>query len=86
MVTGHLHSQKVQPLSDYNGTRWGVDAGCLAAPGGDQFNYAEDNPQNWRSGFCVLTWKKGKLLPPELVTVVDEAEGLVVWRGEIIDV
>jgi len=83
MVTGHLHSQKVTPLTDYNGTRWGVDAGCLAAVGGPQFNYAESNPQNWRGGFCVLTFRDGALLPPELVTVMDEKAGEIWWRGEL---
>jgi len=83
MVTGHLHSQKVTPITDYNGTRYGVDAGMLAAVGGKQFNYAEANPQNWRSGFAVLTWHKGTLLPPELVSVHDEDKGLVVFRGAV---
>ena len=31
MVTGHLHSLKVTPFSDYNGTRWGVDTGTPKA-------------------------------------------------------
>jgi len=83
MVTGHLHSQKVVPVSDYNGMRWGVDTGCLAAVGGKQFTYSEANPQDWRAGFAVLTWWKGTLLPPELVTVLDEAKRLVIWRGKV---
>ena len=50
MVTGHLHSPKVTPWTDYNGTRWGVDCGTLAEPDGPQFmDYTEDNPKNWRS-------------------------------------
>jgi len=83
IVTGHLHSQKVTPITDYNGTRWGVDTGCLAACGGPQFTYQEKNPANWRSGFAVLTFREGTLLPPELVTVTDEAKGEIVWRGEV---
>jgi len=83
MVTGHLHSQKVTPITDYNGTRWGVDTGCLAAVGGPQFAYAEANPQNWRGGFCVLTFRDGSLLPPELVMVMDEEAGDIWWRGEL---
>jgi hypothetical protein len=82
MVTGHLHSQKVTPYTDYNGTRWGVDTGCIARVGGKQFTYGEANPQNWRSGFVVLTWDSGELLPPELATVLDEEKGLVSFRGE----
>lgn len=85
MVTGHLHSPKVTPWTDYNGTRWGVDCGTLAEPDGPQFmDYTEDNPKNWRSGFAVLTFKNGELLDPELVRVRDENS--VVFRGEIIKV
>jgi hypothetical protein len=85
MITGHLHSQKVYPLTDYNGTRWGVDTGCLADPSARAFvDYSEDNPKSWRSGFAVLTFVDGELLPPELVTVWDERS--VVFRGQIIEV
>lgn len=85
MVTGHLHSAKVQPISDYRGTRYGVDTGCLADSYGRQFrDYTEDNPRNWRSGFCVLTFKDGALLQPELVLAWDE--NTVQFRGELIRV
>jgi hypothetical protein len=84
-VTGHLHSAKVTPFDDYNGTRYGVDCGCLADPYGPQFlAYTEDNPRNHRSGFCVLTFKDGKLLQPELVLVWDEKH--VQFRGALIRV
>jgi hypothetical protein len=86
IVTGHLHSLKVMPWTDYNGTRYGVDTGSLANVNGDQFEYAEDNPKNHRSGFAVLTFYEGKLLPPELCEVLDEDEGLVVFRGEVLKV
>lgn len=82
MVTGHLHSLKVTPWTDYNGTRWGVDCGTLAEPYGPQFiDYTEDSPVNWRSGFAVLTFKNGKLLDPEIVRVWDKNS--VVFRGQI---
>lgn len=84
MVTNHLHSAKVIPFSDYNGTRYGVDTGCLADLNGKQFTYGEDNPVNHRSGFAVLTIRKGKLLLPELVLVVDNTT--VQFRGELIKV
>lgn len=86
LVTGHLHSLKVTPFTDYNGTRWGVDCGCIAAPTGPQFNYQERNPANHRSGFAVLTWRGGELLWPELVSVHDEGRGLINFRGELIHV
>ena len=85
IVTGHLHSLKVTPWTDYNGTRYGVDTGTLADPNGQQFlHYTEDNPKNWRSGFAVLTFWKGELLPPELVTVIDD--DTVCFRGKAIEV
>lgn len=86
LVTGHLHSLKVTPFSDYNGTRFGVDCGTLAYPGGPQFRYTEDNPLNWRSGFVVLTWRKGRLLWPEIVSVADERAGEIEWRGKVLTV
>lgn len=86
MVTGHLHSAKVTPFTDYNGTRWGVDAGTLSCPTGPQYAYSEQNPSNHLSGFCVLTFEKGELLWPELCTVHSEARGLINWRGQLIKV
>lgn len=87
IVTGHLHSLKVTPFTDYNGTRYGVDCGTLAYPYGPQFRgYMEDNPRSWRSGFAVLTFKDSKLLWPEVVFVRNEAKGEVEFRGEVIRV
>lgn len=86
MVTGHLHALQVRPYTDYNGTRYAVDTGTLACPTGEQFTYAEDAPANHRSGFAVLTFHRGKLLPPELLEVVDEDEGLVCFRGQVVKV
>jgi len=85
IVTGHLHSLKVTPFSDYNGNRFGVDTGTLANPNGPQFvDYLEDNPTNWRSGFAILTFFNGQLLWPELVH--DFGDGCVEFRGKVIDV
>lgn len=86
-VTGHLHSLKVTPFSDYRGTRYGVDTGTLADPNGPQFlDYSEDSPKNHRSGFAVLTFYKGELLMPELCQIKDEDAGEVVFRGAVIKV
>lgn len=80
IVTGHLHRLAMTPITDYNGRRYGVDCGTLSDFGPDtpKFTYAEDNPFNWASGFCVLTWKNEMLLPPELVTVLN---GVPYFRG-----
>lgn len=85
IVTGHLHSLKVTPFTDYNGTRYGVDTGCLADTDGPQFaDYLELNPTNWRSGFAILSFLDGKMLMPELVQKWSDGE--VQFRGAVIDV
>lgn len=85
MVTGHLHSANVRGLTDYNGTRWGVDTGCLAEPSAQAFvNYTEDAPLDWRSGFAVLTFVDGVLLQPELALVF--SRDVIQFRGELINV
>lgn len=85
IVTGHLHSLKVTPWTDYGGTRFGVDTGTLAEPQGPQFvDYTEAGPTNWRSGFVVLTFHNGRLLWPETVPV--HAPGQIEFRGKVIDV
>jgi predicted phosphodiesterase len=75
MVTGHTHNLAVQPLTDYNGTRYGVQTGCLADPNGEQFMAStEDSPKDWRSGFALLSWERGRLMLPELIQVCGEDE------------
>jgi len=85
IITGHLHSAKVVPFTDYDGTRWGCDSGTLADTFGPQFrSYMEDNPRNWRSAFLFLTFQNYELRWPELVPVLDENH--VEFRGEVIEV
>jgi len=86
MVTGHLHSQKVIPISDYKSfDRYGVDAGCVADKDHKAFiDYCEDAPVDWRSGFCVLTYRDGRLMMPELVSKWDNDH--VQFRGALIRV
>ena len=85
ILTGHLHSLKVTPLSDYNGTRWGVDCGTMADVYGPQFEgYMEDSPRDWRSGFVVLTFRNGRLCWPEVVPVLDDEH--IEFRTEAIKV
>ncbi len=84
IITGHLHSSAVAPYSDYSGTRYGVDHGCIADTDSPLFNYCEGNPLNWRSAFCILTFVDGMLLLPELVLKVDTKT--VQYRGKLISV
>lgn len=81
MITGHTHALNVIGVTDYNGTRWGVQSGTLADPHGQQFNYTEDAPKDWMSGFIMLTFERSKLLQPEMIRVWGESE--IEFRGEI---
>jgi hypothetical protein len=82
MVTGHLHSQNVRPFSDYRRhDRYGVDTGCVADKEHRAFTYTEDSALDWRSGFALLTYRDGILMPPELITKMDAK---TVWfRGQL---
>lgn len=84
MVTGHTHRLRSTPLTDYNGTRWGVEAGTLSPIYSKHFtNYSEDNPVNWQSGFAILHFAGGRFIGPELVHCEGED---VYFRGDILDV
>jgi predicted phosphodiesterase len=75
MITGHTHNLAVQPFTDYNGTRYGVQTGCLANIHGEQFMaYTEDNPKDWREGFALLSFERGRLMLPELIQVCGDDE------------
>jgi len=84
-VTGHTHSLKVTPWTNARGvTMWGVDTGCLAdALGPHNLDYQQGRHGNHRSGFAVLTWRDGRMLMPELVSVWDE--DTVEFRGHLLD-
>ena len=61
--------------------RYGVDTGCVADKEHRAFSYTEDSALDWRSGFAVLTYRDGILMPPELVTKMDAK---TVWfRGAL---
>lgn len=84
-VHNHTHSQKVTAHSDYVGDRWGVDTGMVGAKDHKAFvDYTEDAALDWREGFCVLTYRAGRLMQPELVCKWSDNQ--VQFRGEIIRV
>jgi predicted phosphodiesterase len=82
LVFGHLHCQRVRAFDDARGRRYGCDAGMMAPVNGPQFAYCESDTNDWRSGFLVLTYNDGELMPPELVTVIDEDNGIIYFRGQ----
>lgn len=83
IVTGHLHRLNEARWGDYNGRRYAVDTGTLAEVSAESFDYTEDNPTPWGSGFAVLTFHKHRLLPPEIAEVVDDG---LAFRGHIYEV
>jgi len=85
IVQGHRHCARVTPFSDYNGTRYEFDTGCVAETDHRAFtDYTEDGPLDWRSSFGILTFINGQLLMPELVMKWDDKH--VQFRGELIRV
>lgn len=68
MITGHTHRLMSRPLSNYRGTHYGIEGGCMADPHGPQFAYVENAPVNWQPGFVVLHLD-GERVVPELVEV-----------------
>lgn len=85
IVTGHLHSLGEYRWTNYGGDWYSIDCGTLADPRSAQFvHYTEDNSLNWRAGFSVLTFHKGRLLQPEFVQVFDGSS--IEFRGQVIKV
>lgn len=84
MITGHTHQQGCTPFTDYNGTRYGIEAGTMAETYGVQFEYTEDGPRNWIQGFVLVHFVDGRLMMPEFVSVVDV--GKYEFRGEVHEV
>lgn len=86
IVTGHDHRANVTPYTSYRGTRWGVRTGYMAEESSDpQFvHYLEARAPNWQPAFGVLTFRRGRLMWPELCVKHDENE--IAFRGEIISV
>lgn len=86
IVTGHDHMTEVRAYRNYRGMHWGVRCGYMAdAPTDAQFvNYLEGREPSWIPAFVVLTFVRGELLWPELVT--RKADGEVVFRGEVVRV
>jgi metallophosphoesterase superfamily enzyme len=81
IITGHTHVLACQPISNYQGTYWGIQTGCLADPMSPTFEYCEDGPKDWRSGFVMLSFDQGRMLMPEMIMVTDEENGEFEFRG-----
>jgi hypothetical protein len=88
VVSGHTHHLNATRVSNSLGHFWGVDTGTMAALGSKAFRaYTEMAQTGWASGFVVLSFAPGgKLLVPEIAMVLDEAAGLVSFRGDLINV
>ena len=81
IITGHTHVLACQPISNYQGHWWGIQTGCLADPMSSTFEYCEDGPKDWRSGFVMLSFDQGRMLMPEMIMVSDEQNGEFEFRG-----
>lgn len=63
-VHGHLHRMNDNANPGFAGIRYSVDAGSLADPDSEGFDYMEGNIPHV-CGFAVLTYQAGRLLKPE---------------------
>jgi predicted phosphodiesterase len=85
IFTGHTHVLTCSPISTFDQkTYWGVQTGTLADINSESFQYTEDNAKDWRQGFIMASWERGRLLMPEMVMTCGENE--VEFRGEILEI
>ncbi len=86
VFTGHLHSQKIMPVSTLLEDWEGVDCGTLADRNGPQFSYISSRPTDWREGFAVERYdENGYRFPVELCRVQHvKGEARAVFRGETV--
>lgn len=61
---GHLHRLNSNTQPTFNGPRYSTDAGSLADPNSEGFDYMEGNVPHV-CGFAVFTYQAGMLLKPE---------------------
>lgn len=80
-VSGHTHQLDVKSWGDYRGRRWGIQTGSLADLHSSAFEYHENSPGPACSGFVVLTFNDGVLIPPETCELLD---GKAWFRGEVV--
>lgn len=82
--TGHLHSQKIMPVSTILEEQDGVDCGMLADKDGPQFAYTSSRPTDWREGFAVQRYDKdGWRYPAEVCRIkYSRKVKRAVFRGE----
>jgi hypothetical protein len=85
-ISNHLHGGHITSTTDFDGkVRWAVDTGTMADFDISQrkfTHYTRGTPVRWKQGFAVLTIDaQGRLLPPELVQVV---QGEAYFRGRIV--
>ena len=61
-----------------------MQTGTLADINSESFQYTEDQAKDWRQGFIMASWERGRLLMPEMIMACGEDE--VEFRGEILSV
>lgn len=77
-ISGHDHKLGAARYTNERSTLYGINPGVFADPGGPQFRYTVGRPKDWRSGFSVLTFSDGRLLPPEHCEIL---RGAAYFRG-----
>lgn len=85
VVTGHLHALYAKAITDYNGIRWGIEAGTLLSHDSKaSLHYTEANPVNWQPGFVLLHFRDGMFTGPELIYAMPD--DTILYRGDRVKV
>lgn len=83
VINNHAHAQNSAQLSDYRPfDLYGTDAGMIADKEHPAFEYSQDSPKNWRSGFVEQSYRDGLHLPPQLATKYDDDH--MHFKGQLI--
>jgi hypothetical protein len=91
IVTGHTHHLQIVAHTDWAGTRFAVDTGCVSDVNSRLFSaYTEKGCTGWRSGAAVLSFASSEMLPPELIQVIKESSipghGQAWFRGKLFNI
>jgi predicted phosphodiesterase len=80
VITGHTHELSYKTHRGFGQAHYGIKTGMLADEDQSEFAYRGGKPgMMWTSGFVILTFRDGRLLPPEMATVDD---GVCYFRGQ----
>jgi DNA-binding CsgD family transcriptional regulator len=79
ICTAHTHRGKIETYTNFVRRAYALELGMLGPAHGPQFRYRRGTPSPWAEGFGVCTFRRGRLLPPEMAEVQGDE---VIFRGD----